>query len=43
MRITVSHNKGKEEAMRMVDSATDTVLLVSKPPSLSAAMSFHMR
>jgi len=26
MRITVSHNKGKEEAMRLVDSATDTVL-----------------
>jgi len=26
MRITVSHNKGKEEAMRIVDTATDTVL-----------------
>src|SRR6476620_2494242 len=26
MRITVSHNKGKEEAMRIVDSAMDQVL-----------------
>ena len=26
MRITVSHNKGKEEAMRIVESATDQVL-----------------
>ena len=26
MRITVSHNKGKEEAMRIVDTATDQVL-----------------
>src|SRR5438445_13372046 len=26
MRITVSHNKGKEEAIRIVDSATDQVL-----------------
>jgi hypothetical protein len=26
MRITVSHNKGKEEAMRIVNTATDTVL-----------------
>jgi hypothetical protein len=26
MRVTVSHNKGKEEAMRIVESATDQVL-----------------
>jgi len=26
MRVTVSHNKGKEEAMRIVSSATDVVL-----------------
>jgi hypothetical protein len=26
MRITVSHNKGKEEAMRIVDDATDQML-----------------
>jgi hypothetical protein len=26
MRITVSHNKGKEEAMRVVDQATDQML-----------------
>jgi hypothetical protein len=26
MRITVSHNKGKEEAMRAIDEATDQIL-----------------
>lgn len=26
MRITVSHNKGKEEAVRIVDTATDVIL-----------------